>query len=268
MIVYKVKNLVNGKIYVGRTKHTLSARKHDHLKAAKNGCRYAFHRALRKYGVDNFDWREIMQCDDEEDLNETEVATIKALKTKIPNGYNMTDGGEGVIGITEEGRERKRKAMLGNQHSKGIKHSAEFCEIQRQRMLGYCHSDKAKRKIGEASRRRKTASAETRAKIGAAMRGKPSRMKGKKHSEETKLKISERTKKALARPDVKLRHSIGNSKPKSAEHKAAIATALRGKKHTNERRLGQSLAQRKRHRKANIAKIRAELSKLLQKDKK
>lgn len=35
MIIYKATNLVNGKIYIGKTKKSLEARKKEHLKTSK-----------------------------------------------------------------------------------------------------------------------------------------------------------------------------------------------------------------------------------------
>ena len=53
MIVYKVTNLINNKIYIGKTVQTLKRRisqhKHD---ALKKDSQIKFHRAVRKYGLE------------------------------------------------------------------------------------------------------------------------------------------------------------------------------------------------------------------------
>ncbi len=55
MLIYKVVNKVDGKIYIGQTVGNLNRRKSEHLNDAKVG-RYDsyFHNALRKHGKDNF----------------------------------------------------------------------------------------------------------------------------------------------------------------------------------------------------------------------
>ena len=54
--IYLVANKVNGKLYVGKTTQTRNARKKAHEKLAMNGNGFVFHKALRKYGLDNFEW--------------------------------------------------------------------------------------------------------------------------------------------------------------------------------------------------------------------
>ena len=37
-------------------------------------------------------------------LNEREIFWIAKLNTKVPNGYNLTDGGEGLVNPSDETR--------------------------------------------------------------------------------------------------------------------------------------------------------------------
>jgi hypothetical protein len=57
--------------------------------------------------------RELVISDDYDYLKEMEVKAIAAFSTKVPLGYNMTDGGDGVVGvvITEENRCNRRSAQ-------------------------------------------------------------------------------------------------------------------------------------------------------------
>lgn len=48
MIIYKVTNLVNGKVYIGQTKHSLDVRKQRHLQQARKGTNTHFYQAIRK----------------------------------------------------------------------------------------------------------------------------------------------------------------------------------------------------------------------------
>lgn len=87
-------NNVNKKIYIGKTIRTLEQRKWQHYNDTLNGSQTYFHRALRKYNKKTFDWKIIYQCENEKELNETEIYYIDKLDS-IKNGYNLTQGGTG-----------------------------------------------------------------------------------------------------------------------------------------------------------------------------
>ena len=93
--IYKITNLVNGKMYVGQTKGTLAHRWGQH-RAEGNSQRdhhqyQTLYRAMRKYGVENFEIELLQECTEEE-LNALEIYWIGRLDT-YRNGYNMTIGG-------------------------------------------------------------------------------------------------------------------------------------------------------------------------------
>ena len=102
MIVYKIENRVNGKIYVGRTIRTLNTRIYQH----KHNNKSLIGRAIQKYGWENFSVEIIEECDTFEKLVEREIYWIKKLNSKVPNGYNIVDGDCGFTqkkeSITEE----------------------------------------------------------------------------------------------------------------------------------------------------------------------
>lgn len=55
MDIYKIINLINGKIYIGKTKYTADARFKAHVINSKNESNDTYlYRAMRKYGLDNF----------------------------------------------------------------------------------------------------------------------------------------------------------------------------------------------------------------------
>lgn len=114
--VYQAINLVNGKCYVGKTIKSLTRRISRHKNNAKEGSRNCFHRALAKYGFDNFKWNILFEGDDENYLFEIEKRFIKSLNTTAPSGYNLTDGGEGRSGNkpTPETKVKLHQAQLGN----------------------------------------------------------------------------------------------------------------------------------------------------------
>lgn len=102
-VVYKVTNIVNEKSYIGQTVNSLEKRKRDHTNTAlRKDNNFYFHRAIRKYGSENFDWRIIECCNSKYELNLAEEWYIRYYKTFIRFidccGYNLTLGGEGSVG--------------------------------------------------------------------------------------------------------------------------------------------------------------------------
>jgi group I intron endonuclease len=94
MIIYKVTNTKNTKIYIGQTVGTLKSRKLVHFKRMLEGSETNFHRALRKYGKEVFIWETIHICNSKEELNKFEIFFIKKYNS-YKDGYNMTLGGDG-----------------------------------------------------------------------------------------------------------------------------------------------------------------------------
>lgn len=84
-VIYKATCLINKKSYIGQTKNSLKIRKSQHLRARDN---YAFHNALQKYGINNFIWEVLEECDNDL-LNEREVYWIDYYDT-YNSGYNCT----------------------------------------------------------------------------------------------------------------------------------------------------------------------------------
>jgi group I intron endonuclease len=99
MIIYKTTNLLNGKVYIGQDSHNNP----NYL-----GSGILLIRAIKKYGRENFKKEVIDIAESLEDLNEKEIYWIKFCNCKTPNGYNLTDGGEGSTGfIFSEQSKRK-----------------------------------------------------------------------------------------------------------------------------------------------------------------
>jgi len=87
----------NGMQYVGMTTSTFSKRFSSHMKCVRNGSNLLIHRTIRKHGIPEV---KIIRegCSDINELREIEVAQIHLLNTLVPNGYNLTRGGEGTQG--------------------------------------------------------------------------------------------------------------------------------------------------------------------------
>ena len=95
MIIYKVTNKVNGKIYIGKTIQSLHDRWSRHVNdAMTNRLDTHFARAIRKYGQENFIAEVIDTADSKEELSEKEKYWIERYQS-YSNGYNETIGGDG-----------------------------------------------------------------------------------------------------------------------------------------------------------------------------
>lgn len=92
--IYKVTNKINGKIYIGQTVN-FERRKRDHIYASKKikSKGEVFHKAIHKYGEDNFEWEIIDNCKTPEDATMLESKYIIEYNSCISfdksNGYNV-----------------------------------------------------------------------------------------------------------------------------------------------------------------------------------
>lgn len=94
-IIYVCINLFDGKRYIGKTLQSFTKRQANHIyDAMESDSQLFFHRALRKFGADNFVWSILESHVPESIIDEREQFYIKKYKTNNPhNGYNMTAGG-------------------------------------------------------------------------------------------------------------------------------------------------------------------------------
>lgn len=167
--VYMHTNKINGKKYVGITS------KEPHKRWGKNGIHYKsqlFYRAINKYGWDKFEHEILFTNLEEKEAKQKEIELIKKYKSKNRNfGYNLTDGGDGTVGIkiSEETRTNLRTSHLGQiAWNKGMKgeykvktshihlekwKSKTYRERQTASHLGNKQSEETKRKISENSTR-------------------------------------------------------------------------------------------------------------------
>lgn len=224
--VYAIVNTLNNKVYIGSTIHRFSLRFATHRHLLVRGKHHSIHlqRAWNKYGAENFSFRILETCDEDQCLIR-ELFYINKFDS-YKNGYNRcpTPYGSRGLKFSPESKAKMAKAHLGIKHSeetkakmsesaKGVSKTEEHKQNLWKNRQGWKHSEESKAKTS-ATLQLLIASGKT---IGWK--------KGHKHSVEAKEKMSKARK----------------GKAKSLEHRAKIAAAnkafhLRRKQLKNERR--------------------------------
>lgn len=186
MIIYKVTNLINSKLYIGQTVQKLEVRWRSHQSKGD-----ALYHAIKKYGVSNFSIEQIDSSDNMEDLNNKEIKWIAEYKSLAPNGYNIREGGNSGGKFSEQGRENIRKSLISRPVSEKTR------ELKSKQMsgknnpmygkqphLGKTYSEEHRKNISESQKGR-IVSEETRKKISENRKGHTSWKKGKKFGNST-----------------------------------------------------------------------------------
>ena len=138
-IIYKWKCLVNDKEYIGQT-NIEEKRKNQFIDFEKRYAGNAINNARKKYNNIN-QWQysviDTVECENAEllksKLDELEIYYIAECNTKVPYGYNITDGGGGIVINGSIGywngksRDEDTKRKIGNAN-RGTKHSRESIE--------------------------------------------------------------------------------------------------------------------------------------------
>lgn len=133
--VYKIENLINGKLYIGKTKDVKN-RWQEHKRFARGGkekCRNNYqtlHKAIAKYRVENFSIIVIGEYNSEQEAFDAEITNIAQFKKIGHILYNRTEGGDGRSGpkppASEETKLKCRLASLGENNAfYGKKHTEE-----------------------------------------------------------------------------------------------------------------------------------------------
>lgn len=128
MLIYKMTNNINGKIYVGQTTRSLEERMDEH----KRHSLVLVDKEISKYGFDNFSTEVIDHADTLKELDEKERKWIAFYDCMIPNGYNLCNGGSTTEGYhhTDEAKAKMSRAKKGKYTGEensfyGKHHSAE-----------------------------------------------------------------------------------------------------------------------------------------------
>ena len=126
--IYLITNKLNNKKYIGQTKQKLKSRFNGHKTKANKGSKIAFHNAIRKYGIENFEIILLEEnIDNVETSNEREIQLIKEYNTLLPNGYNTAKGGLNQISSRKGvNLSAEHKIKIQNSHKKNCKPIIQF----------------------------------------------------------------------------------------------------------------------------------------------
>lgn len=175
--VYQIRNLVNGKIYVGSSKN-LYHRCYSHFNMLKNGvhCNVHLQAAYNKYGKENFIFEVIEFIDDNNLIVPREQYYIDTLDV-VNCGYNMSYSAcnnNSIKGrhLSEEHKKKIGLGRTGKKHTEEAKKKmSESSKGQIPWCLGLKLSEAHKKKLSEAHKG-KHLSKEHKKKIGKAMKGR------------------------------------------------------------------------------------------------
>ena len=184
----------------------------------------------------------IKTCYSEEEMNNDEKYYIKLYDTLWPNGYNLSEGGDGVIPCEETRRKIsekiKEKFLYDEEYRRKIIESHKNISEESRRkmsesrkkllssrekhpMFGKHHSEETKKKLRDINKG-KHLSDQTKQKISESISGEKHHFFGKHHTEETKKKISS-TKKGKQLSDETRRKMSESRKGKPSPNKGKPA---------------------------------------------
>lgn len=177
MIIYKITNIVTGKVYIGQTIMPLIRRWRVH-KSVKR--RSPLCSSIKKHGAHNFTIEPLCSVIDLAHLDDLEIYFISYFNCVYPNGYNLTTGGQ-------QGAHTRGKAPW----NKGKTASSEAILNQSNAHLGQAAWNKGQ-VTSEETKLKQSAK-----KVGKRMspateykKGQESTFKGKKHTPEALALIS------------------------------------------------------------------------------
>ena len=176
--IYKVTNKINGKVYIGQSVD-IGRRWRQHMTAEDD---IYFHKAIQKYGVENFEWEVIEQCKKSE-LDEREIYWIEYYDS-YNKGYNCTKGGEGVSG--GEDHPRWKGGV-----SSDPEYNKQYYEANKEKRKEYYETNK--NKIKEKGKEYYEANKEKRKEYDRQHR-EANKEKAKEYRETNKEKIKQQVK--------------------------------------------------------------------------
>ena len=196
MLVYRITNTINGKVYIGKTLQTAEARWAEHVYMAGRNAPWAIHRAIRKYGAAAFRVEVLYRArtTDPRELNSMETFFIVLHQSHVKgNGYNLTLGGKGASGPRTP--EQCKRISASKQREKnpnwGKHHSLQTLQRMRDSKLG-----------AKNPNFKRAYTPEQRKAISDRVKGQNHPLFGIRVSAETRAKISRTLKSRAAREEL------------------------------------------------------------------
>ena len=208
--IYKIRNLVNGKCYVGSTK-SFTKRKQDHFRLLKKGTHWnvKLQRAFDKYGISAFVFEICELAEYNKSIVMLEDQWIHELDAK-KNGYNIADASfgdqlshhpdrEAIIEKIKTGVRRTLNSMSEEERRKKFGKSGELNPMFGVKRPEYIHASMKAgihRVVQETGHgptygiRKSTTHCEKLSLIAQQRTGDMNSFFGKKHSEQSKSKMS------------------------------------------------------------------------------
>ena len=160
MIIYKITNIKNGKVYIGQTVQPFNKRLLEHKKKMRSGANFPLYNAMRKYGIDAFSFEIIDAASNQEELDKKERLWVSYYDSQHPNGYNLTAGGAGTFDYHHTDDDKKRMSDLKkgvydgeNNPFYGKHHSAAQIEKWRRERKGRRLTEEWKQNISKTRKR-------------------------------------------------------------------------------------------------------------------
>lgn len=114
--IYRILNKITQKCYIGESKClNINRRWNQHKKTIEHNKGYcpALRDAVIKYGIENFIFTVIIVCFDDDRFKYEKEFIIK-YNSVVPNGYNLTNGGEGGGGFQGKKHSEEIKNKIKN----------------------------------------------------------------------------------------------------------------------------------------------------------
>lgn len=226
--IYRIINKITHKCYIGESKcFNINRRWNQHKKTIENnkGCCPALRDAVIKYGIENFIFTVLIICFDD-DRFKYEKEYINKYNSVVPNGYNLTNGGQGGGGFKGKKHSQEVKDKIKNtlkqkyidnpelkqQLSKRNKMILNIPEVKERMKIGMLNSNKYNKAI--------------RATIADNIKNKISESLKKYHNENKQIKVKQYNINNILLNEYT---SISEASRKSSINRKAISLNLREK---------------------------------------
>jgi hypothetical protein len=113
-LVYRIWNKTTDRGYIGQTVRSFDARWRAHQSSVRQGSKFRFHSAIRKYGLNDWNHEILFESDDIDLIRKTEEQLIAEYRYQIKGvGYNAKPGGCGGNIVKPENYERWKQNQQG-----------------------------------------------------------------------------------------------------------------------------------------------------------